>query len=61
MYWRAGPIAAHVGVAPRTFVDDCLSGRVPVRVECFGERQLPYVHSGDVLAYLDSIGKGLAA
>lgn len=61
LYWRASPIAAHIGVSPRAFIADCEAGRIPVRVERFTGRDIPMVHSGDVLAYLASIGRGLVA
>ena len=61
LYWHLAPIAAHVGVSKETFLADCEAGRVRVRVERFGDRQSPYVHSGDTLEYLASIGKGLRA
>lgn len=60
LYWRAGPVASHIGLSQRAFVADCEAGRIPVRIEHFTERRMPMVHSGDVLAYLESIGKGLA-
>jgi hypothetical protein len=60
LYWRPASVASHIGLSPRAFVADCEAGRIPVRVEFFTERRHPMVHSGDVLAYLASIGKGLA-
>lgn len=61
LYWRPTPIAAHIGVSPKAFVADCEAGRIPVRVERFTPSRIPYVHSDDVIAYLASIGKGLAS
>ena len=59
LYWNLPAVAAHVGVAKETFLADCEAGRVRIRVERFGERRLPMVHSRDTLAYLAFIGKGL--
>jgi hypothetical protein len=60
LYWRATPIAEHVGISAAAFLSDCEAGRIPIRVEYMTARRIPMVHSGDVLAYLAAIGKGLA-
>lgn len=59
LYWHLAPIASHVGVSKETFLSDIEAGRVPIRLERMGARQLPLIHSGDTLAYLAGIGKGL--
>jgi hypothetical protein len=57
MYWRLTSVARLLGLDSETLLADVEAGRVPCRVARFGPRQLVHLHSGDVLRYLQTLGR----
>lgn len=58
-YTRASVVAAQIGIDTRTFVDDAMTGRLPIRLRFFGKARLAHALTEDVRRIFPELCKGI--